>query len=41
LGSTAYKVLTTIKCPIFVVQETAAKEARRRKIETDVIPEVG
>lgn len=39
LGSTAYKVLTTIKCPIFVVQETAAKgDRRRRKIETDVMP---
>ena len=33
LGSTAYKVLTTIKCPIFVIQETVAKSARRRKQE--------
>lgn len=31
LGSTAYKVLTTIKCPIFVAQEPAAKGARRRR----------
>jgi len=31
LGSTAYKVLTTIKCPIIVTQETEAKTARRRK----------
>ncbi len=28
LGSTAYKVLTTIKCPIFVVQEAAARKER-------------
>jgi nucleotide-binding universal stress UspA family protein len=28
LGSTAYKVLTTIKCPVFVVQETVAKARR-------------
>jgi nucleotide-binding universal stress UspA family protein len=28
LGSTAYKVLTTIKCPIFVVQEAAARKPR-------------
>lgn len=28
LGSTAYKVLTTIKCPIFVVQEAAAGKPR-------------
>lgn len=33
LGSTAYKVLTTIKCPIFVIQETAAKKIRRREKE--------
>lgn len=32
LGSTAYKVLTTIKCPIIVTQEAEAK--RRRKGET-------
>ena len=38
LGSTAYKVLTTIKCPIFVVQETAAKGERRRKVKTGVKP---
>ena len=28
LGSTAYKVLTTINCPIFVVQEAAVRKAR-------------
>lgn len=28
LGSTAYKVLTNIKCPIYVVQERAEKAAR-------------
>lgn len=28
LGSTAYKVLTTIKCPIFVVQEAAVRKER-------------
>jgi len=28
LGSTAYKVLTSIKCPIFVVQEATARKAR-------------
>ena len=28
LGSTAYKVLTTIKCPIIVVQEDATRKAR-------------
>jgi len=41
LGSTAYKVLTTIKCPIFVIQETVAKRARRRKQETSptLVPE--
>lgn len=27
LGSTAYKVLTTIKCPIFVVQEAAPRKS--------------
>lgn len=32
LGSTAYKVLTTIKCPIIVTQEAESK--RRRKGET-------
>ena len=41
LGSTAYKVLTTIKCPIFVIQETIAKRARQRKQETrhQLVPE--
>lgn len=28
LGSTAYKVLTTIKCPIFAVQEAATRKTR-------------
>ena len=40
LGSTAYKVLTSVKCPIFVVQETAAKKERRRKAKTDAMPEL-
>jgi protein-serine/threonine kinase len=30
LGSTAYKVLTTIKCPVYVVQERTAVHASRR-----------
>lgn len=30
LGSTAYKVLTSIKCPIYVVQERSAAHAARR-----------
>jgi protein-serine/threonine kinase len=30
LGSTAYKVLTTIKCPVYVVQERTAMHASRR-----------
>lgn len=30
LGSTAYKVLTTIKCPIYVVQEKTEKAVRRQ-----------
>jgi nucleotide-binding universal stress UspA family protein len=33
LGSTAYKVLTTIKCPIYVVQERAAR-ARQQAVVT-------
>ncbi len=33
LGSTAYKVLTTIKCPIYVVQERAAR-ARQQAVAT-------
>lgn len=36
LGSTAYKVLTTIKCPIIVTQETEAKSTRRRKSTAQV-----
>lgn len=28
LGGTAYKVLTSVKCPIFAVQETASRKAR-------------
>jgi nucleotide-binding universal stress UspA family protein len=30
LGSTAYKVLTSIKCPVYVVQERTAVHASRR-----------
>lgn len=39
LGSIAYKVLTTVKCPIFVVQEAAARRARRTSAE--VAPAAG
>lgn len=33
LGNTTYKVLTTIKCPVFVVQETSTKSTRRQLAE--------
>ena len=33
LGSTAYKVLTTVECPIFVVQEAAIRKARALPVE--------
>jgi nucleotide-binding universal stress UspA family protein len=35
LGSTAYKVLTTIKCPTYVVQERAVTSPRRRATSLD------
>jgi nucleotide-binding universal stress UspA family protein len=38
LGSTAYKVLTTIKCPIIVTQEAEAKSKRHSKGKTGENP---
>jgi len=41
LGNTTYKVLTTVKCPIFVVQETAARSARPQIAQTGEVAAQG